>query len=55
MAAVNRDNPQTLDELKIAISKAVQELESEVIDRALSEFKNRMERVTSGGGGHIEI
>ena len=29
--------------------------EPEIIDRSLCEFKIRMERVISEGGGHIEV
>ena len=46
--------PSTIAELKTLIEEAINNIEQDVIDRALLEYRKRLQKCVETGGGHIE-
>ena len=46
--------PSTSDELKTLIARSIHEIQQDVIDRSLLEYRKRLHKCMEAGGGHVE-
>lgn len=53
-AKVYAQKPSTLEELKTLITSSIRDIDQEVIDKSLLEYRNRLEKCVEVGGAHIE-